>query len=269
MSPADKTRLDILITDLGIAASREEAQALIRRGAILVNEIPVEKPGIKIEPGATIRCRYQPPRFASRGGEKLDHALKTFELSVKNRVCADLGSSTGGFVDCLLQNGARKVYAIDVGYGQLHESLRTDPRVAVMDRTNARHLSPEAFPDPVEVVTADLSFISLRLVLPAVRAILSPKGWAMLLVKPQFEIGKGRVGKGGIVRQPEDHRDVLVDFIDRANADWTVRGLEPSPIRGKDGNIEFLAWVEPGHGTSAVDIEDIVTKAHGTERTKR
>ena len=269
MPQGDKVRLDMLLIDLGIAGSRDEAQRLIRRGAILVDEVPIDKPGTKISPEASVRCRYQPSRFVSRGGEKLDHALRVFGLSVGGCCCGDLGSSTGGFVDCLLQSGAEMVYAIDVGFGQLHERLRTDPRVVVTDRTNARYLSPEQFNGPLDVVTADLSFISLRLVLPAVQRILSRKGWVVVLVKPQFEIGKGRVGKGGIVRQPEQHREVLDAFISWSTAEWNVRGLEPSPIRGKDGNIEFLAWLEPGSGISAIDVKAVVARSHERRENTR
>ena len=263
MSQRERIRLDTLVVDLGIVESRDEAQRLIRRGAILVDEIPIDKPGTRIPRDAFIRCRYRASRFVSRGGDKLDHALQVFGLSVEGCCCADLGSSTGGFVDCLLQHGAKMVYAVDVGFGQLHERLRTDPRIVIMDRTNARFLSRERFGKSLGVVTADLSFISLRLVLPAVREILSSDGWAVVLVKPQFEIGKGGVGKGGIVRRPAQHQEVLEAFMSWATGQWKVRGLEPSPIRGKDGNIEFFAWLEPGSGISAIDVKAVVARAHG------
>ncbi len=266
MHPNRKERLDRLVVSREIAQSREEAQRLIRRGAILVDDVPIDKPGTAVAPDSAIRCRYESPRFVSRGGEKLEHALNVFQLSVGGLSCVDLGSSTGGFVDCLLQNGAKKVYAVDVGYGQLHEQIRTDPRVVIMDRTNARYLTPEQFDEPVHAVTADLSFISLRHVLPAALGVLLRDGFAMVLVKPQFEIGKGRVGKGGIVRREENHKEVLEDFVTWVSADWTVRGLTASPIHGKDGNIEFLAWLEPGHKETNLEIGRIVREAHESTR---
>ncbi len=262
MSTTKKERLDKIVVEEQIAQSRDEAQRLIRRGAILVNENPIDKPGTLVEPSSAVRCRYTSPRFVSRGGEKLERALQTFDLSVKGCCCVDLGASTGGFIDCLLQHGARKVYGVDVGYGQLHERLRTDPHVVIMDKTNARYVTPDRFSERVDVVTADLSFISLRLVLPAARRILSSGGFAIVLVKPQFEIGKGRVGKGGVVRKKEDHIEVLEDFGKWVSENWTLKGLTPSPIQGKDGNIEFLAWLKPGAGESCLDVGQIVEEAH-------
>ncbi|HPO08016.1 MAG TPA: TlyA family RNA methyltransferase [bacterium] len=260
-----KTRLDLLVTELGIAESRDEAQRLIRRGAILVEEVPIDKPGTRVAADACIRCRYQPSRYVSRGGEKLERALDVFGLSVQDCGCADLGASTGGFVDCLLQHGAKWVYAVDVGAGQLHERLRTDPRVRIMDRTNARCLTADSFGEAIQVVTMDLSFISVRLVLPAVRGFLSPDGWVVVLVKPQFEIGKGLVGKGGVVRDPADHCGVLDSFLEWASMEWTVQGVEPSPVRGKNGNIEFLAYLKPGGGHREIDVVEIVKRAHESD----
>ncbi len=268
MHQTKKVRLDTLVVQLGLAATRDQARRLIRRGAILVDEVPVDKPGAQVFPDSRVRSRYKLRQFVSRGGEKLAHALDVFRLSVEACRCADLGASTGGFVDCLLQRGASVVYAVDVGTGLLHERLRTDARVVILDRTNARFLTLDHFGGPLDVVTADLSFISLRLVLPAVRRILSPTGWTVALVKPQFEIGKGRVGKGGIVRRPEEHQHVLERFVEFVQGDWCVRGLEPSPVPGKDGNIEFLAWLEPGSGEIAVDIAAVVEKAHAQTEKK-
>jgi len=195
------------------------------------------------------------PRFASRGGIKLAHALESFHIDVRGRRCADLGASTGGFTDCLLQADAARVYAVDVGYGQLDWRLRQDPRVVVMERTNARYLEPLA--EPIDLVTIDVSFISLRLVLPAARKILQPSGEIVALVKPQFEAGKGQVGKGGVVRDPSVHREVLVsigEWLDREG--FALHDLTASPLLGPAGNVEFLAYIAlAGERPRAVDEE--------------
>jgi 23S rRNA (cytidine1920-2'-O)/16S rRNA (cytidine1409-2'-O)-methyltransferase len=193
------------------------------------------------------------PRFASRGGLKLAHALERFDLDVRGRICADLGASTGGFTDCLLQQGAERVYAVDVGYGQLDWRLRQDPRVVVMERTNARYLEP--LPEPIDLVTIDVAFISLRLVLPPARRILRPSGEIVALVKPQFEAGKGQVGKGGVVRDPAIHREVLISIADwLAREGYALCDLTASPLLGPAGNVEFLAHIEIGimdHGSGS------------------
>lgn len=246
MERGKKERLDVLVVAEGLAESREVAQRFIRAGEILVDEERIDKPGTKINPGAAIRSKAKRQRFVSRAGDKLEAALAAWGIDVSCWVCVDLGASTGGFCDCLLQRGAARVHAVDVGAGQLHEKIRTDPRIAIHDRVNARLLTPGEIGEPARLVTGDLSFISIRLVLPAVRGLLERNGMVVVLVKPQFEIGKGRVGKGGIVRNPEHHREVLNDFVRWAVEDgWGVAGLESSPILGREGNREFLAHLFP------------------------
>lgn len=237
-------RLDEALVARHLADSRSRAQALILAGDALVNGAPVLKAGtgVRAEDELTIKA---PPRFVSRGGEKLDKALDAFGVVVAGAVVADFGASTGGFSDCLLQRGASRVYAIDVGYGQLAERVRTDPRVVILDRTNVRHI--EALPEAVQLVVIDVSFIGLKLVLPAAKAVLGNGGEIVALVKPQFEAGKGQVGKGGVVRDPAVHRRVLEEmFQQAADLDLGVRGLIASPIRGPAGNVEFLIHLQPG-----------------------
>ncbi len=237
-------RLDVLVAEAGLAESREDAQRLIRAGLILVNEERIDKPGRKVDREAVLRSKAKPRPFVSRAGEKLAAALEAWDITINDFVCLDLGASTGGFCDCLLQRGAARIHAVDVGAGQLHEKLRTDSRIVIHDKTNARLLKPDSIGEPVQLVTADLSFISLRLVLPVVRDMVADGGFAIVLVKPQFEIGKGRVGKGGIVRDPKDHREVLTDFAAWIlEQGWGIKNLMPSPILGREGNREFLAQI--------------------------
>lgn len=241
---ARRVRLDQLLVDRNLAESRSRAQALIIAGHVRVGTTPVTKAGALIAEQAEVTV-LAPPRFVSRGGEKLDHALETFGLDVTDRVCADFGASTGGFTDCLLQRGAARVYAIDVGYGQLDYRLRQDLRVVVMDRTNVRFVS--ALPEPVSLAVIDVSFISLALVLPSAIAVSAPTGRIVALVKPQFEAGKGAVGRGGVVRDPETHRAVLQSVLSTAaSLGLRLGGLTASPLRGPAGNVEFLAWWMPG-----------------------
>jgi len=237
---AQRPRLDQLIVDRGLAPSRHQAQALIRTGKILVDDRPMDKPGTRVRPEVAIRVRGQQRRFVSRGGDKLEAGLEAFDLSADGRVCADLGASTGGFTDCLLQRGAARVYAVDVGYGQLAWKLRQDPRVVVMERTNARHL--ESLPEPPSLVVADLSFISMTKVLPAMQRLSAPGAEAVVLVKPQFEAGRERVGRGGVVRD----RNVRAEVIEEVRARCLAQGAKvlatlPSPVPGaKKGNVEEL-----------------------------
>jgi 23S rRNA (cytidine1920-2'-O)/16S rRNA (cytidine1409-2'-O)-methyltransferase len=243
--------LDEELVARGLAESRSRAQALIMAGDVLVNGAGVTRAGsaVKAEDLVTLRAR---PRFVSRGGEKLDHALKVFELEVQDNVAADFGASTGGFTDCLLQQGAARVYAIDVGHGQLATPLRNDERVVAMDRTNVRFL--ESLPEPIDLVTIDVSFIGLKLVLPAARAILGPGGKIVALIKPQFEAGRDAVRRGGVVRDREVHERVLRQVFDIAAENGLgVLGLTASPLRGPAGNIEFLALLAPGEQSIAVD----------------
>ncbi len=252
-----KERLDKLLVQRGLAESREQAQRMIMAGWVLVDDRPATKPGHKVAMDAPIRVREQLP-YVSRGGYKLAAGLDAFHLSPEGWVCADLGASTGGFTDVLLQRGAARVYAIDVGYGQLHWRLRQDPRVVVMERTNARYL--RHLPAPVQLVAIDASFISLRLILPAAKRLLAPDGHIIALVKPQFEAGRERVGKGGVVRDPAVHRQVLMEIIEWATArDFGPQGLIPSPILGPKGNREFLLWLRPGQPPAPAHM--LVTRA--------
>ncbi len=263
-----KSRIDQMLLDRGLAPSREKARALVMAGEVFVRGQRVDKPGTPVPTDAEVEVRGRGLPFASRGGLKLEKALESFDLSPQGLVAADLGASTGGFSDCLLQRGARKIYAIDVGRGQLDLRLRDDPRVVVRERTNARYLRPEDFEESIGLVTMDLSFISLGLVLPAVHGFLSPGGQVVALVKPQFEAGPARVGRGGVVRDPDVHRAVLGEVIrGAAGLGFTLTGLTFSPVRGPAGNIEFLAGFRRNGGELASDLEEsisrVVREAHG------
>jgi 23S rRNA (cytidine1920-2'-O)/16S rRNA (cytidine1409-2'-O)-methyltransferase len=241
-----RERLDVLLVERGLAESRARAQRSIRAGLVRVAGQVADKPGVRVTTDADITLQAR-PRFASRGGEKLEAALVRFGLDVTGAVAADVGASTGGFTDCLLQHSACRVYAIDVGYGQLDWRLRNDPRVVVMERTNARHL--ESLPEMVGLVTADVSFISLGLILPVVVRWLKPGGQVVALIKPQFEAGRREVGKGGVVRDPEVHRHVMERVLGvAADLGLGLCGLMPSPLRGPAGNVEFLGWWRLGAG---------------------
>jgi len=236
-----KTRLDLLLVARGLAPSRQRAQALILAGRVEVSGRRVEKAGAAVDAEAEIKVGQPPHPYVSRGGVKLEAGLASFGIDPKDFVCLDVGASTGGFTDCLLQRDARRVYAVDVGYGQLDAKLRNDPRVVMLEKVNARTLSRDHVPEPVELAAMDLSFISVRLVLPAVVSLLAPKAFLVVLVKPQFEAGKGEVPRGGIVRSRETHRRVLAE-IEKFGEDFglTLLGSLPSPIRGARGNVEFL-----------------------------
>ena len=248
-SMARKQRLDRRLVDLGLVASRQQAQQLIRAGRVRGGGEVLDKPGTEVAESLPLEVE-QPPRFVSRGGEKLEGALAAMPIRVEGRVCLDGGISTGGFTDCLLQHGAVRVYGIDVGYGQTAWSLRTDERVVLRERTNLRHLTPELLygeGDPwPDLAVADVSFISLTRVLPALRALLTGAGEALLLVKPQFEVGRQRVGKGGVVRDPAAHAEAIAGVIAAAKElDWHPAGLVASPLTGPAGNHEYLLWVVP------------------------
>ncbi len=240
-----KIRLDVLLVQRGLAPSRERAQALIIAGRVLCGERKIDKPGTAVDDAAAVRLLGEDLPYVSRGGLKLAHALEHFALDVKGKVALDVGASTGGFTDCLLQAGAAKVYAVDVGYGQLADKLRRDPRVINMERSNIRHLPRDAISDPIDVIVIDASFISLRLVLPAALRFAHEHTEVVALIKPQFEVGKGKVQKGGVVRDPELHAHVLQDMHALvAEVGRSVMGLTPSPITGqKKGNTEFLLWL--------------------------
>lgn len=250
-----RVRLDVLVYQRGLTESREKARSLILAGQVLVAGQVVSRASAQVDPQADVVIRQELP-YVSRGGLKLEHALNVFNIDPNGWVVADVGASTGGFTDCLLQRGAMRVYAIDVGYGQLDWRLRQDPRVVVMERTNARYL--EALPEAVHLVTVDVSFISLRLILPQVKCWLSPGGQVIALIKPQFEAGPQEVGKGGVVRDAETHRAVLRGILNWATAnEWCVLGLTRSPIKGPKGNIEFLAWLGLG-GQPTIAIEKTI-----------
>ena len=235
-----RVRLDMLVIERGLAETRQRAQALIRAGVVLVNDMPRDKPGSQVSSDANIRLKGNPLPYVGRGGLKLEAALDAFKVDPSGMIAADLGASTGGFTDCLLQRGAAKVYAIDVGYGQLAWSLRQDERVVVMERTNARHL--ESLPEPVDLIVGDLSFISLTKILPAVRRLAGANAEAVLLIKPQFEVGREDIAKGGIVRDPKA-RLAAIESVRAAAEEAGARcnGIIDSPIPGaKKGNIEAL-----------------------------
>jgi 23S rRNA (cytidine1920-2'-O)/16S rRNA (cytidine1409-2'-O)-methyltransferase len=238
-------RIDLLLLERGLADSRQKAQAMILAGEVLADEQKVDKPGHRVRPDADIRLLGRTQKFVSRGGQKLEAALDTFGIDVSGRICADIGASTGGFTDCLLQRGARKVYAIDVGAGQLHWNIRQDERVVVTERVNARYLTREILPEPPQFACCDVSFISVTLIVPALTPLLQPGADLVVLVKPQFEVGKGQVGKGGIVREPGLHREAVEKVraaLDQAGFASTAE--RESPILGAEGNREFLlhAW---------------------------
>jgi 23S rRNA (cytidine1920-2'-O)/16S rRNA (cytidine1409-2'-O)-methyltransferase len=256
---AKSQRLDVAVVERGLADTRSRAKALIMAGDVLVNGQRETRAGHNVGLADDLALREK-PRFVSRGGEKLDHALTSFGIDVAGLVAADLGASTGGFTDCLLQRGVERVYAVDVGYGQLDERVRTDPRVVSMERTNARYL--EALPEPVNLVVIDVSFISLALIFPVVDRILKQGGTCVPLIKPQFEAGRDDVGKGGVVRDPAIHEKVLRAAIDAALENHlSTLGLVASPLRGPAGNIEFLAHLVKGEVESRPDAEALVGAA--------
>lgn len=257
-----KQRLDILLVERGLSESRTKAQAVIMSGLVYVNGIKADKPGMSYDGDAQLEVRGTACPYVSRGGLKLEKALRDFGVDPTGYVCSDSGASTGGFTDCLLQQGAAKVYAIDVGYGQLAWKLRQDPRVVVMERTNIRYV--EALDDRLDLSVIDVSFISLKIVLPAIQKLLKPDGQVLCLIKPQFEAGKDKVGKKGVVRDPQTHRAVLEDFQTLAvSLGFTVRSLTYSPVRGPEGNIEFLAHLTRTPGPAIpVDLAALVNEAH-------
>ena len=240
----DKRRLDALLVERGLAESRARAQALVLAGLVWSDGKRLDKPGISLAADLPLELRGREHPWVSRGGIKLAHALEHFAIDVTGAVALDIGASTGGFTDVLLTQGARHVYAVDVGHGQLAWKLRQDPRVSVLERHNARHLTREDIPEPPDLVTCDASFISLTVVLPAALALAAPAARLVALIKPQFEVGKGRVGKGGVVRDAALHREVcerITAWLE-AQPGWRVVGLTESPIRGPEGNVEFLVY---------------------------
>ncbi|MDP8923653.1 MAG: TlyA family RNA methyltransferase [Chloroflexota bacterium] len=258
---AGRARLDVALVERGLIDSREKAQAVILAGQVTVDGQLARKPSESVTSAAEVVVAPSgSDEFASRGGHKLAHALDRFAISIDGRVCLDAGASTGGFTDVLLRRGAARVYAVDVGWGQLDWRLRNDPRVVVRERTNIRHL--DALPEPIELAVIDVSFISLRLALPPIGRLLRPGAPIVALVKPQFEAGKGQVGRGGVVRDRRLHRRIVVELWAWAGAHgFAPCGLTASPIRGPAGNVEFLLWLENARNTSAPDIGAVGTHA--------
>lgn len=238
---ASKKRLDLLLVEKGLASSRQRARALIMAGKVLVESLRVDKPGTQVCKTADIVVKGSEMPYVSRGGIKLEAALRETALSVSGLTCMDVGASTGGFTDCLLQHGAARVYAVDVGYGQLAWKLRQDPRVKAIERTNIRYMDASAVPEPVDLVTIDAAFISLEKVVPPVLKFMTPRGRILALIKPQFEAGKGKVGKGGVVRDPEQRRNIIADLVRFFESMGLQCGpVTPSPVLGPKGNQEYV-----------------------------
>ena len=261
---SNKTRLDVLLTERGLLDSRQKAQATIMSGIVFVNGQRVDKVGTAVSNDALIEIRGTTLPYVSRGGLKLEKAMQTFPLTLTGKICADIGASTGGFTDCMLQNGAKKVYAVDVGYGQLDWKLRNDARVVCMERTNARYLTHEEIPEELDFASVDVSFISLKLIFPALYGLLREGGEIACLIKPQFEAGREKAGKKGVVRDPTVHLEVLEHFLIHAKENhFTVLGITYSPIRGPEGNIEYLGFLRKSEEPdAAVDLQAIVEASH-------
>jgi len=266
-----KKRLDVELVDRGLVQSRERAKVVIMEGLVYVNGQKSDKAGTPVKEDDRIEVRGETLRYVSRGGKKLEKAMQVFPVVLEGCTCMDIGASTGGFTDCMLQNGAVKVYAVDVGYGQLAWSLRTDERVVNLERTNIRYITEEQVPQPVDFISVDVSFISLTLVLPVAYRLLKDGAQMVCLVKPQFEAGKDKVGKKGVVRDPQIHREVIRKVIDcAAELGFWVRGLDFSPIKGPEGNIEYLLFLQkpqqdalpPEETVAEEQIAGVVDSAH-------
>ncbi len=265
-----KKRLDVLVTEKGLAESREKAKALIMSGIVYVGGVKADKAGTSYEETLPVEVRGNRLKYVSRGGLKLEKALAVFPVSTEGLVCVDIGSSTGGFTDCMLQNGAARVYAIDVGRGQLDWKLRCDPRVVCMEKTNIRYVTPEDLPEKGGFASIDVSFISLGKVLPAVRGIVVDGAAVVCLIKPQFEAGREKVGKHGVVRDPEVHSEVIRRVLGfAAGSGFAVRGLDYSPIRGPEGNIEYLAFLEARAGEDGGSAEEYASSGIVEETVRR
>ncbi len=259
---ADKLRLDVALVDKGFAESREKAKALIMAGIVFVNNQKSDKAGNMVKPDDVIEVRGETLKYVSRGGLKLEKAVTAFGLDLKDYVCADIGASTGGFTDCMLQNGAKKVYSIDVGYGQLAWKLRTDERVINLERTNFRYVTESQVPDKLDFASVDVSFISLSLILPVMRILLKDNATAVCLIKPQFEAGKDNVGKKGVVRDKKVHIAVIEKIIELVKLNkFSLLGLDFSPVKGPEGNIEYLCYIrktEIPENLVAISSEELV-----------
>ena len=261
-----KERLDVLLVKKGLAESREKAKAIIMSGNVFVKGMREDKAGSMFDEAADIEVRGHVLKYVSRGGLKLEKAMQTWPIALEGKTCADIGSSTGGFTDCMLQNGAKKVYAVDVGTNQLAWKLRTDPRVVCLEKTNARTLTTEQVPEPLDFASIDVSFISLKLIFPALYPLLREGGEVACLIKPQFEAGREKVGKKGVVRDSAVHLEVLEHFLEHAKENYfTVLGITYSPIRGPEGNIEYLGYLRKSdEQDAAVDLRAVVTASHET-----
>ena len=262
-----KERLDVLLVQRGLAPSREKAKAMIMEGNVFVAGQREDKEGTSFDEKVSIEVRGTALKYVSRGGFKLEKAMENFDISLTGRICMDIGASTGGFTDCMLQNGAAKVYAVDVGYGQFAWKLRQDERVVCMEKTNIRYVTPEDIADVLDFASVDVSFISLTKVLPAAKELLGEAGQMVCLIKPQFEAGKEKVGKKGVVRDPGVHREVIEKILAFAEEiGFGVRNLEFSPIKGPEGNIEYLVHIQKGLESQEepVDVAAVVAQAHGT-----
>ncbi len=259
-----KIRLDQLVFDLGLAESRERAKTTVMSGLVFVNGQRADKPGMQVSPDVNVEVKGTALPYVSRGGLKLEKALKVFPIDVNGKVCIDCGASTGGFTDVLLKNGAAKVYSVDVGYGQLAWSLRNDERVVNMERTNIRYISSEQIPEPLDICVMDLSFISVKLVLPAVCALLKDDAQLVCLIKPQFEAGREEVGKKGVVRDKAVHLSVIESVLGFApTVGMTVMGLDFSPIKGPEGNREYLCYMKKGvHEAGLINAAAVVEASH-------
>ena len=259
----EKKRLDVLLVEKGLEQSRERAKALIMSGIVYVNDQKAESVGQTYPVDVNIEVRGKKLKYVSRGGLKLEKALDQFEVDPAGKIVMDIGASTGGFTDCLLQRGAEKVYAVDVGYGQLAWSLRSNPKVVVMDRCNIRYVTREDIQDDLDMAVCDASFISLRLVLPAAKPLLKPDGEMIVLIKPQFEAGREKVGKKGVVREPKTHIEVIETILAFARSiGFGIKDLSFSPIRGPEGNIEFLLYLSQTMDRDDIDPASVVAEAH-------
>ena len=261
-----KERLDILLVKRGLAPSREKAKAMIMEGNVFVENQREDKAGTSIPENAKIEIKGNTLKYVSRGGLKLEKAMNHFDIELQNKVCMDIGASTGGFTDCMLQNGAKRVYSVDVGYGQLAWSLRTDDRVVNLERTNFRHITEEQMPEAIDFASVDVSFISLKHIFPNLHLLLRPCGQAVCLIKPQFEAGRDKVGKKGVVREAATHLEVVERVIGMAIENgFSVLGLEFSPVKGPEGNIEYLLYVEKSEAPAVapeVDPAALVGRSH-------
>lgn len=261
-----KTRLDVAVFEQGYAPSREKAKALIMAGIVYVNNQKVDKAGFELKEGDVLEVRGKTLQYVSRGGLKLEKAMQEFPITLEGKICMDVGASTGGFTDCMLQNGAVKVYSVDVGYGQLAWKLRIDERVVNLERTNFRYATREQIPDEIDFASVDVSFISLKHILPNLNTLLAPDGQAVCLIKPQFEAGKEKVGKKGVVRDLNVHLEVVENVINLAVENgFSVMGLQFSPIKGPEGNIEYLIYINKSANpivSENVNAKELVNMSH-------